>query len=281
MKRRVQNRLSHPFVLFVYLTGAMLITMFTLHPLLLGISFCLASLEAHVLWGRAVVKRLLVTLFPVMLFMVVILPLFSHRGETPLFYINGLAVTKESVCYGFAVTLLFAAIFQWFQIANVLLDSEKLLYLFGRFFPSVGLLVSMVFRMIPLLGERFCMIRDAQRGMGRKQEQLSLRGKISLLLKEVSILVSWSLESSMEMAVSMENRGYGIGKPTIFSLFTFGKKEFFSLLCFLIFYGICLGNIFCGNYVATYFPAVHMLPVTGWGIGGILFFVAGVVMPWL
>jgi energy-coupling factor transport system permease protein len=279
MKNRMTGVLAHPLVLFVYLLGGILVSMMTMHPVLLGVSFCLSSLGAFLLWGRMMWKRLFGMILPVLLFLAVLLPLFSHRGETPLFYVNGLAVTKESVCCGIVMSLLLAAVFQWFQMANYLLDSEKLLYLCGRIFPSLGLLFSMVFRMIPLMGERMGQIKDAQRGMGRKSENLSLPGKISLLLKEISVLISWSLESSMEMAVSMENRGYGVGKPTFFTLFSFGGREIFSVILLMVLYGLCLINIAGGSYAVSFFPKMQFEQITGRGILGILCFGIAALLP--
>ena len=37
---------------------------------------------------------------PIMLFSVIILPIFNHNGVTPLFYVNDMAVTLENIIYG-------------------------------------------------------------------------------------------------------------------------------------------------------------------------------------
>lgn len=270
---------GHPVVLLVYLAGGMLLTMLTMHPVLLGVSMLCATIYAGLLWGGKMWKRLLGLMLPVSLFSMVLLPLFSHRGVTPLFYINGMAVTAESVWYGAAMSFLLLGVFQWFQIANALLDSERLLYLFGRGLPSAGLLISMVFRLIPLFGERFRQIRDAQRGMGRRSEELSLPGRGRLLLREISILISWSLEASMETAVSMESRGYGTGRRSSFSLFRFQRRDGISIVLFVVLYGVCLWQLQRGEYAASYFPMIRVSVLSLSGSAGMWCFALAAMLP--
>lgn len=277
MKDSIFTR-EHPIVLGIYLLGGMLVTMATMHPLLLGSSFLASALYGTWLLGKNFWKRILGILFPILFFAVVVMPLFSHNGMTPLFYLNGMAVTLESVLYGLVMSLLLTGIFSWFQIVNQLLDSEKLLYLFGRALPSVGLLLSMVLRMIPLMRERFCEIRDGQRGMGRTEKHLSWMGKVKLLLKELSILVSWSLESSIETSISMESRGYGTGKRTSFHLFYFGFRSKIWCVLFLVLYGTTLFFIGKGCYRTEYFPAVCLkMPGVGACAGVMTFWLAAVL----
>lgn len=247
---------EHPIVLGVYLLGGMIVTMTTMHPLLLCSSFLASALYGTWLLGKTFWKRTLGILLPILFFAVVVMPLFSHNGVTALFYINGMAVTLESVLYGLVMSLLLISIFSWFQIVNQLLDSEKLLYLSGRIFPSIGLLLSMVLRMLPLMQGRFREIQDGQRGMGRTGKHISWLGKVKLLLKELSILVSWSLESSIETSISMESRGYGTGKRTSFHLFHFDIRSGIWCGLFLGLYGMTLFFIGTGHYQAEYFPAI-------------------------
>lgn len=267
---------EHPIVLMVYLLGGMLVTMLTMHPVLIGLSFLTATVYSCLLWGRAMWMRLFWLMIPVLVFTVIVLPLFSHNGVTPLFYLNDMAVTLETVIYGFVMSGMLLGAFQWFQVANRLLDSEKLLYLFGRVFPSVGLLLSMVFRMIPLMGERFRQIQDGQKGMGRYGGNLSWIGRAKLLLKELSILVSWCLESSVETSISMESRGYGTGQRTSFDLFHFGSGNGVWCAVFAVLYGVTFWTIGIGCYRASYFPAVQWTAMKGkaW-IGIITFLLAG------
>ncbi len=269
---------EHPVVLIIYLFGGMLITMLTMHPVLLAISIGISGFYAGVLCGKKLWIQLLWVMLPVLFFTVIILPLFSHNGITPLFYINDMPVTKESVSFGLVMSELLLGIFLWFRVANAIMDSEKILYLFGRTFPVVGLLVSMVFRLIPQMRLRFYQIQDAQKGMGRAISNLSIHGKIRMLLKEMSILISWSLESSIETSISMESRGYGTGKRTSFDLFRFTSKSAVWCVLFLGLYGIVIVILARGGFQVSYFPAVHIQGLTKEiTIGCIAFGLAGIL----
>lgn len=270
---------EHPVVLTIYLAGGMLVTMLTMHPVLLGISIIIAGLYAGILSGKGVWKQMFWMMLSVLLFTVIILPLFSHNGITPLFYINDMPVTLESVIFGLVMSELLLGIFLWFQVANALLDSEKILYLFGRTFPVVGLLVSMVFRMIPQMRQRFIQIQDGQKGMGRGNGKLSFTGKCKMLLKELSILISWSLESSIETSISMESRGYGTGPRTSFDLFRFTKRSGIWCVLFLGLYGFALWELANGNFQTSYFPAIHISKLSTEAIISIVAFILAGVLP--
>lgn len=270
---------EHPVVLTIYLLGGMLITMLTLHPVLLGVSIGIAGLYAGILSGKEVWKRMLWVMLPVLFFTVIILPLFSHNGITPLFYINDMPVTLETVIFGLVMSELLLGIFLWFQVANALLDSEKILYLSGRTFPVVGLLISMVFRMIPQMRQRFIQIQDGQKGMGRGSGELSFIGKGKMLLKQLSILISWSLESSIETSISMESRGYGTGHRTSFDLFYFTKKSGIWCGLFLGLYGIALWILGRGSFQSSYFPAIQIQEITTEAIIGITAFLLAGILP--
>ena len=266
MKRDSRFRRQHPAVNVLYLLGMLLVPAGTMHPALLFLSLIWASAYAIYFSGVSAMKPVILSAVPIGVFSMLLLPLFSHNGVTPLFYINGQAVTRESIFHGACMTGMLLGCFLWFQIWNQLIDSEKLLYLFGRILPTLGLLLSMVFRMVPMLLGRYREISDGQKGMGRISEELTFAQRISLTGKKISTLVSWSLEHSMEMALSMEGRGYGSGRRTFFHLFSYGflDKIWTGALLFLY---VLLGILGAkGSFESHYFPAAEFQG----GIGTVL-----------
>lgn len=69
-----------------------------------------------------------------------------------------------------------------------------------------------------------CMGRHGQKGLLARARQT---------VKEVSILISWSLEASIETSDSMEARGYGLPGRTSFHLFRFTHRDRNLLLALL------------------------------------------------
>ena len=202
----------HPWVIFGYLAVVLAVTMSTMHPVMIVTSFVISLVYSLFLCGRVVWKRSVMTGLGVAVFTMGILPLFRHNGATPLFYINDMAVTRENILFGGMMTLLLLAVLQWFYVWNELFGADKIMYLIGRFFPAVSLVITMTLRSLPLLERRMDQIRAGERGMGSGNS----------VFRRLSVLLSWSLEDSIETSTAMETRGYGIGRGSSFHLFARG-----------------------------------------------------------
>ena len=258
----------HPWVNVIYFAFAIGITMFSLSPWFLAATLITAWAYSVVLMGKKAIKmNLVVTLWAVVIFSLINV-LFTHNGETVLFFLNGNRVTLEALLYGMSVSLMFAAMVIWFRIFNVIMTAEKLIYIFGKAAPVLGLTLSMIFRYIPLLQARFQEIRMGQACLGRNMGKTKgLIAKFRQFGKEISILISWSLESSIEGADSMEARGYGLRGRTSFHLYRFTKRDAALLAAILVFaagavYGLALGkttSVFYPKYIPGELDFVTLL----------------------
>lgn len=269
MKRGLLREL-HPAVSVFYFVMLFAITMFSLNPLIITISFII-SLSAVVRHRGTVALKTIVLLFiPILLFSVVILPLFNHNGVTPLFYINDMAVTLENIIYGLFMTIMLVAVSLWFITAGYMIDSEKILYVTGRISPKISLVISMVLRFIPMMIKRWHEIHEAQIGMLCIQDT-GLLSKAKQFAKELSILISWSLENSIDTSVSMESRGYGTGRRSSYHRFRMKKADIlfmllFAALAFFIIYALC-----AGKFETYYFPDIYIKKMDGLAVTAIIF----------
>lgn len=269
----------HPLVIFLYLLGGIGVSMCTMHPVILLLSLGMMSAFGSLWIGKTFWIRLIGLGVPIAVFSVILMPLFSHRGETAVLYINDMPVTQEMIFYGVALLLLLLTVFAWFQIAAFLCNQEKILYLFGKVLPKFGLLLAMVFRLVPLMGQRFRVIHDAQKCLGASTKEKSLPEKARQFTKELSILISWFLEESMERAISMESRGYGVKRRTSFTLFRWETKDRVVFVVLLLLYGITSWQLFTGAYQSTFFPKIRMAGLSWRGIWGSLSFGLAILMP--
>lgn len=214
----------HPVLLFVYFMAVIFITMFTTHPILLSISFVCSIWFCGMLIGA---KKLLVRLaytVPVILIIAITNPIFSHNGETELFFFNGNAVTLEAILYGLDIAVMIVSVFYWFQCYHEVMTSDKFIYLFGRIIPKLALLLSMTLNFIPKFKRHYREIDDSQKALGiyfSGRYTDKIRSKIRVL----SILVTWSLENSVDTADSMRARGYGLKGRTSYSVFTWTSRD--------------------------------------------------------
>ena len=245
----------HPAVNFIFFVFAIGITMFSMDPLFLAVTLTASWAWSILLSGRRAIRFNLLITVPILLITSVINTLFNHNGATVLFWLFGNRITLEAFLFGLAGAVMLSAVIVWFTSFNVVMTSDKFIYLFGKAAPVLALTLSMIFRFIPLLKSRYKEISMGQRCMGRHTETRFL-SRVRQTVKEVSILISWSLESSIETSDSMEARGYGLKGRTSFHLFKFTARDG-RLLAWMAGLGlISAAGCFLGASGMDYYPTI-------------------------
>ncbi len=245
----------HPAVNFIFFLFTIGITMFSVDPVFLAVTLVSSWLWSILLGGKKAIKFNLLMTVPVVIVMAIINTLFTHNGATVLFYLNYNRVTLEALLYGIAAAVMISSIIIWFTCFNKVMTSDKFIYLFGKVAPVLGLTLSMIFRFIPLLKSRYNEISMGQKCMGRHVEK-GFFAKGRQLIKEVSILISWSLEASIETSDSMEARGYGLPHRSSFHLFKFTQRDK-KMAAYILVTGI-IASIGCalGKTTLYYYPVI-------------------------
>lgn len=247
---------SHPLLNFTYFAFIIGITMFSVHPAFLALSFVMSWVYSVMLRGKQAVKFNLLVMIPTIILMTLFNTLNVHNGVTVLFYLNYNRITLEAITFGCVQAIMLTSVLIWFSCFNKIITADKFIYLFGRFAPVIALTISMIMRFIPLLQNRFREVSAAQRCMGRGLKGSSFIEKIKIMAKEISILIAWSLEASIESADSMEARGYGLRGRTSFHLFRLAKTEKLLLVAMLVLGGIPLVACINGLTSIYYYPKI-------------------------
>ena len=243
----------HPLVNLAYFVIVIGITMFSMSPAFLLANLMLSWIYSILLRGSAVIKQNLIVAAFTLIVMSVINLFFTHEGVTVLFYLNDNAITLEALIYGLCSAAMLISVITWFVSFNVIMSSEKLIYIFGKTAPVIGLTLSMIFRYVPLLKERYAEIHTGQMCMGREKEKGFLN-RMRQFGKEVSILISWSLESSIESADSMKARGYGLKGRTSFHLYRLQMRDIcFLSITFLLALTVIYGK-YSGKDAVSFYP---------------------------
>lgn len=238
-----------------------------MHPICIGFSIFASLLFALKLSGVKMIKFYLSFVLPTAIFAAILNPLFNHEGVTVIAYFpNGTPLTKESLLYGFAASGMLASVMSWFYCFNIIITSDKIIYLFSKITPTLSLLVSMILRFIPNFKNQINEISMAQKSMGI-YNQNKFRALLSVLSSEITL----ALESSVITADSMKSRGYGSGKRTFYSCYQFNKIDIISLIMVAIFgffvISLWIQNKFSVNFYPMIFVAnINVLDISLYGI---------------
>lgn len=245
----------HPGLLFFYSLTTAVFAMCSLNPLYLGISLMAALLSYSFYFGVKRALHIFMGALPVAFVFAAFNVLFNHRGKTILCRLFGSAVTLESLLYGFCSGIMLLTVLMWFRCMDVLLTTQKFLYLFGRRFPNLALLLCMTLRLFPQTEERIRCIRQARHSLESTSDRFG--DKIKNGMRHISCLLEWSMEGGLDTADSMKARGYGITKRTCGEEYPFTQKDFFWLFAFLVFTFLSAFAIFGKDSVMQYFPQLY------------------------
>lgn len=256
----------HPFLNLLYFMGAIGITVFVTHPVIMGISFVTAVLYSCLLRGlRRTLKFNIVFAIPSMIIVALINPMFNHYGVTVIGYLhNGNPFTLESCVYGVVMALMLACTLIWFTCFTDVMTTDKFIYLFGKVIPAMSLVLSMCLRFVPKFMRQLNVISDGQKCVGRSASNGSVVKRAKHGITIFSILITWALENAIETADSMKCRGYGEKGRTAFSIYRFDRRDMCCLVFMIFTYGMLLWGATQGFTYASYNPKIIVdgIPLT-------------------
>lgn len=253
----------HPLIGFFYFVLVIGCSMFVMHPVFLALSCGSGFCYYLYLKGKKAVKTALWLMLPVLLLFAAINPLFNHQGVTLLYYFKtGNPLTLESILFGLASGVMLVCVLNWFSCYQVIMTSDKFIYLFGRLIPAMSLIFSMVLRFVPKFKNQIQKVSEAQRCIGRDVTNGNIFARAKHGMKILSIMVTWALENSVETADSMKSRGYGLRGRTNFSIFRFDTRDRSLLGILILGGGIILTGITTKTVHCLYYPALIINPLT-------------------
>ena len=251
----------HPIPSLFYFVAVLAVAMLTRHPVIVSICYLSGVVFCGMLIGiRRLLKSLLYTV-PLMLLLALTNPLFVHRGQTALFFLNGRPVTLEALIYGAVSAVMIMAVFYWCRCYSQIMTSDKFVYLFGRAVPKLSLVLTMTLAFLPKMRRSLREIDDAQRAMGIYASQ-SYTDRIRGKLRALSVLLSNSLESSIDTADSMLARGYGLKGRSSYTVYRFTLGDGLYLALTTLFGSFCVVLIFLGVSEFSYYPTLFPLDAT-------------------
>ena len=245
----------HPVVNFLYFLAVLVLSMFFMHPVCLGISLLAAMCYFFYLKGPKAVGFQLKFMLPLLLLTAALNPLFNHEGATILLYFKGgNPLTLEAIWYGIASASMVITVVTWFACCNVVMTSDKFVYLFGKLIPALSLILSMTLRFVPRFTAQIKVVTQAQRCVGRDVSSGNVLQRIKNALTILSIVITWALENAIETADSMRSRGYGMTGRTAFSIYRLQRRDIYALICLLLAVAYVITGSATGGIYWQYYP---------------------------
>jgi energy-coupling factor transport system permease protein len=207
------NDSFHPLAWLTWLAAAVLPALTTRNPLYLILVLLAATANYAALSRRNPLARSWGAFVRFSLFLwLLTIPftaLMAHYGTIVLFRLPrswpliGGPVTGEAVLFGLISGLALVTLLLVFAVFNVAVDQARLLRMVPGFVYQVGIIAAIGVAFVPQMVAAWQAIREAQQVRGHH-----LRGVRDLLPLIIPLLVM-ALERAMQLAESMEARGFG------------------------------------------------------------------------
>jgi energy-coupling factor transport system permease protein len=203
----------HPIAWLVWLVAATLPALSTRNPLYLTLDLIAVGVTYAALGRNNALAQSwnAFVRFGIFLWLLTIpfTALTSHHGTIVLFQfprtwpIIGGAITLESILFGLTSGLSLITLLMAFATFNIAVDQARLLRMTPGFVYQTGVVAGIAVAFVPQMVRSWQSIREAQQVRGHR-----VRGLRDLLPLMMPLLVT-GLERAMQLAESMEARGFG------------------------------------------------------------------------
>ena len=246
----------HPATNFAFFAGAIGLSMFISHPLFSLVSL-IFSLSYYLVLSKGKSKKFLLWYIVMFITVVFFNGAMNTMGDTVLFvWLKNRPVTFEALFYGAVTGINFVSVMLWFCCYNIIMTTDKFICLFGRFAPSITLVLSMILRLIPALTKKTKTIIGARSCIGKGTAGDTFRDKLNNGLETLSILTSCALEDAVVTADSMRSRGYVDHTHTSYHTY---KKQLRDIVVAALFAVTAIAVIICiftGCTQMQFLPAI-------------------------
>ena len=246
----------HPLINFLFFVGALGFGMMLSHPIFSLCALVIALCE-YLLLNRGKNKKSLLWYCVIFLMVLIFNALLNPLGETILFcWLNNRPVTLEAIIYGGVVGMNFAAVMLWFNCYNYIMTTDKFTYLFGRFVPSITLVLTMILRLIPLLQKKTKNIVSARNCIGKSKKGNGFKDALQSGMEVLSILTSCALEDAVITADSMRSRGFVDQKHSSYLFYRWEIRDCILLGFYMLCSAVLIVSIGTGAVSVQYFPTI-------------------------
>lgn len=239
----------HPVTFLVFFIE-LLVTCFSAESA--GLAVILVCLFIYALILKK--AKTLLWALPLAVFMFILNPIFYHGGETVLFTLWGFNFTLEAIMNGLYSTMLILSTMLIFSVVGNVLSEEKFLYVFGRMFPKLALMISMIFKHFDLLSDAYQKTKNMAKMNGIYEGDTTLLQKLKTNAVIFEAFTGAALEGSIDTALSLSAKGYYNKNKTIIKAYRF---KVYDVLFLVVTTGFFACTFIHNNAVCL--PAIGLL----------------------
>ena len=244
----------HPYIIILYFSTLLFWIVVYKHPIS-NVVFLMSLLLVAISLTK-VTKQLLFRYSILIVLITISNPIFVREGIDILYQNQYIIITKQALVYGVFVAFLIISVLLLYEIMQVYLTSEHILYVFNKHATVLGLLLMLIFRMIPKCKRKIKDIQEVQNTLHHKHKGLWYM--LRSVKDQFLVLFTWIFESSLILYESMKARGYQ-NKRTHFHIFYWQPIDtFYVSVIGLLNIGMYIGYQRCQNFY--YYPV--MAPIT-------------------
>lgn len=265
----------HPITIFLYFVSLFLVNASFTSPVIVSLTFFAMILLRIKTDGVGRVLKQIILSVPLLLFCTVINALFNHRGDTPYLYINDVPITLEVTANGFFTGIMLISLIMLFAFYNNVMEQHKFLYLFSKIAPMTSLMISMVFRYIPLCMSIFREIYTVEKTLYNKK--MTFFGRIIFCKVVFLSCVSKSLEYTIGASLSMKSKGYGVKTRSNAAKFQITNDDIAVISITVLLDAIIIWFLLSKRYAFAYYNKMSEMSIDV----GLLVFVALYCIPFI
>lgn len=244
----------HPISLLVYTLVVFGLALIFSHPvyllgLFLAVGTLIISSENLENWKY----YLKFSLF-LMLLIVTVNIIFSQNGGTVLWRAGAVRISLEALVYALGMSIRLMAIISIFCFYTCVLDPDRGWALFNNIGHRSVLAITLSTRLFPLLLNDSKRIKDVQRSRGVSFDTGSRLTRIKNYIPLINILLMSSLDRSIQLAESMQARGYGSGPRSSYRREVWHLRDSIVVLNLIFVVVLALWTSFNGMAVLNYYP---------------------------
>lgn len=269
----------NPVAIFIYFFSVTGVAMFNTHPVLTALSL-VGGIICLLTYDKKRRYKEHIGFFILFLILAAANPLVSHNGVTVLFVLNNNPVTLEALLYGINSAAIIIGVLYWFRTFTHIMTSDKLLYITGALSPKLSLVLSMALRYVPMFREQTEKVRNAQKGMGLFKDD-NIIDDIRSNMRIYSILITWALENGITTADSMEARGFGVGKRSCYSNFSFRTSDVLFILTDLSLLTATVIGMISGRFNYVFYPKINSADMGAVGTVGAIAYSVLIFLPFI